>query len=192
MAKKESSFVNMVVTLLVISLVASTSLGYIYELTKEPIEAAKLAKKLQAIDAVVPAYDNQPVDEMYKIPGTSPGDTLEFYPARKNNELVGTAVRTYSKNGYGGIVYIMVGITPEGIIQDTKVVEHKETPGLGTKMADPKFSDQFKGMDPSNKTIKVKKDNGDVDAITAATISSRAFCEATQLAVDTYKKGGRK
>lgn len=192
MAKKESSFVNMVVTLLVISLVASTSLGYIYELTKEPIEAAKLAKKLMAIDAVVPEYNNQPVDEMYKLPGLTAGDTLELYPARNNDELVGTAVRSYSKNGYGGLVYIMVGITPEGKIQDTKVVEHKETPGLGTKMADPKFSDQFKGLDPSAVKIKVVKDGGDVDAITAATISSRAFCEATQLAVDTYNKGGKK
>jgi electron transport complex protein RnfG len=83
----------------------------------------------------------------------------------------------------------MVGIMPDGTIKDIEVVLHKETPGLGTKMTSPSFKDQFKNMDPAQVDIRVKKDGGDIDAITAATISSRAFSAATQLAVDTYKKG---
>ena len=191
MAKKESTFTNMVATLLVVTLVASTALAYVFELTKEPIAMAALAKKLSAIDAVVPEYDNQPVDDMYKVPSGNGEDSLEFYPAKKGDELVGTAVRTFTNTGYNGLVVLMVGILPDGTIKDIEVVDHKETPGLGTKMTDPKFKDQFKGMDPEQVKIRVKKDGGDIDAITAATISSRAFSAATQLAVDTYKKGGK-
>lgn len=191
MAKKESTFTNMVMTLLVVTLVASTALAYVYELTKEPIAMAALAKKLAAIDAVVPEYDNQPVDDMYKVPVGEGEDSLEFYPAKKGEELMGTAVRTFTNTGYNGLVVLMVGILPDGTIKEIEVVDHKETPGLGTKMTDPKFKDQFRDMDPSLVDIRVKKDGGDIDAITAATISSRAFSAATQLAVDTYKKGGR-
>lgn len=191
MAKKESTFTNMVMTLLVVTLVASTALAYVYELTKEPIAMAALAKKLAAIDAVVPEYDNQPVDDMYKVPVGEGEDSLEFYPAKKGEELMGTAVRTFTNTGYNGLVVLMVGILPDGTIKEIEVVDHKETPGLGTKMTDPKFKDQFRDMDPSLVDIRVKKDGGDIDAITAATISSRAFSAATKLAVDTYKKGGR-
>jgi len=192
MAKKESTFINMLVTLVAVTLVASTALGFVYELTKEPIAAARLARKLEAIDAVVDAYDNNPVDDMYKIPTVDGTDSLECYPAWKDGTLVGTAVRSYSKKGYGGLIWVMIGITPEAKISETAVVEHKETPGLGTKMSDPKFKDQFKGIDPAQFNMKVVKDGGGIDAITAATISSRAFCEAAQLAFDSYEKGGQK
>ena len=190
MAKKESTFINMVATLFIVTLVASTALAYVYELTKEPIEMAKLAKKLAAIDAVVPEYDNQPVEEMYKVALDEGMDSLEFYPAKKNGDVVGTAVRSFTNTGYNGLIVLMVGVMPDGTIKDISVVFHKETPGLGTKMRDPDFKDQFKNMDPSKVDIRVQKDGGDIDAITAATISSRAFSEAAQLAVDAYKKGG--
>jgi len=192
MAKKESTFTNMVATLFIVTLVASTALAYVYELTKEPIEMAKLAKKLKAIDDVVPEYDNQPVDDMYKVAAGDGMDSLEFYPAKKDGKLVGTAIRTYTNTGYNGLIILMVGISPDEIIKNIAVVEHKETPGLGTKMADPKFKDQFKELDPSQVDLRVEKDGGDIDAITAATISSRAFAKATQLAIDTYKEGGTK
>lgn len=191
MAKKESTFTNMVATLFVVTLVASTALAYVYELTKEPIAMAALAKKLAAIDAVVPEYDNQPVDDMYKVPVGEGLDSLEFYPAKKDGEVVGTAVRTYTNTGYNGLVVLMVGILPDGTIKNIEVVMHKETPGLGNKMTSPEFKDQFRNIDPSQVDIRVTKDGGDIDAITAATISSRAFAAATRLAVDIYKKGGQ-
>lgn len=189
MAKKESTFLNMVITLFVVTLIASTALAYVYELTKEPIAMAKLAKKLAAIEAVVPEYDNNPVDDMYKVAIGNDGDSLEFYPAVMNGEKAGTAIRCFSNKGYGGLIWLMVGINTDGTIYDISVVEHKETPGLGTKMSEPKFKSQFMGIDPETVDIRVSKDGGDIDAITAATISSRAFSEATMLAIDTYKKG---
>jgi electron transport complex protein RnfG len=68
------------------------------------------------------------------------------------------------------------------------VLEQKETPGLGTKMKGDKFLRQFRGKDPSSFNLKPKKDGGDVDALTGATITTRAFGEATQLAYDEFMK----
>jgi electron transport complex protein RnfG len=191
MAKKESTLFNMVSSLVIVTLVASTALGYVYELTKGPIAAAMLAKKINAIDEVVVEYDNHPVDEMYKIQVEGTKDSLEVYPAKKDGKLVASAIRTFSPKGYGGDVWLMVGLLPDGSFQKISVLEHHETPGLGTKMADPPFKDQFVGKNPSTFKLKVKKDGGDVDALSGATISSRAFSQATQLAYDTYMKGGQ-
>ena len=191
MAKKESTLFNMVSSLVVVTLVASAALGYVYELTKEPIAAAKLAKKIRAIDEVVMEYDNSPVDEMYKIPIAGTEDSLEVYPARKGGVLVTSAIRSYSPKGYGGNVWLMVGIKPEGTINNIAVLEHKETPGLGTKMNDAEYKAQYIGQDPGSFDLKVKKDGGQIDALTGATITSRAFSGATQLAFDMYTKGGQ-
>lgn len=191
MAKKESTLFNMTLTLLVVTLVASTALGYVYELTKAPISNAKLAKKTEALQKVLPSFDNDPVGEMYKILSEAGYDSLEVYPAKKNGILVGTAVRSYSKKGFSGDIWIMVGFNADGSIFNIEVLDHKETPGLGSKMSAPDFKDQFSGINPAEANFKVKKDGGDIDAITAATISSRAFTEAANRAYEAYKKGGR-
>jgi electron transport complex protein RnfG len=191
MAKTESTFKNMLLSLTLISLGASAALGYVYEFTKDPIEVAKLNKKLDAIKIVVPAFTNNPNEEMYKLP-TGDGDSLEVYPAKKDGELVGLAVKTYSKKGFSGQIGLMAGFKPDGTIINITVLEQKETPGLGTKMAEAPFKDQFMGKNPGDFTLKVKKDGGKVDAITAATISSRAFCDAIQKAHNAIIKGGIK
>lgn len=191
MAKKESTLLNMVLALGIITLAASTALGYIYELTKDPIAAARLAKRIKAIGMVVPAYDNNPVDDMYRLPVPQGGDSLEVYPVSEGGAPAGYAVRTVSARGYGGEVWLMVGFLPDGTIHDISVLEHKETPGLGTKLAEDPFRGQFKGKNPGSFDLRVKKDGGEVDALTGATISSRAFGEATQLAYDTFMKAQR-
>lgn len=192
MAKVESNFKNMVLTLLVISLVASAALGLVYQSTKEPIAKAQMAKINSAIKAVVPEFNNQPLDESYKI--AVDGGELIFYPAKNEGQLVGTAVKTFSKNGFAGQIELMVGFLPDGSINKVAVVSHKETPGLGDKM-DPKksnFSIQFEGKNPETFKLKVKKDGGDVDAITASTITSRAYCDAVERAFKALKEGGAK
>ncbi len=188
MAKKESSLKNMLIALFTITFVASAALGGIYELTKEPIAAARLAKKNAAISQVIPQFDNNPGDDVYKM--AVDGDTLYFYPGKAGGELVGTAIETFSNLGFGGKIRIMVGLLPDGTINDVTVLEHAETPGLGDKM-DRKKSDwsiQFQGKNPADFKLMVKKDGGDVDAITASTISSRAFCDAVSRAYENYMK----
>lgn len=191
MAKKESTFFNMVSSLVVVTLIASTALGYVYELTKGPIAEAKLAKKIAAIDQVVVEYDNNPVDEMYKIAVAGSTDSLEVYPAKKGDKIMASAIRSFSPKGYGGNVWLMVGLLPNGNIQNISVLEHKETPGLGTKMNNTEFKNLFIGQNPSTFNLKVSKDGGDVDALAGATITSRAFGDAVQLAFDSYMKGGQ-
>ncbi len=191
MAKTESTFKNMVLSLTLISLGASACLGYVYQVTKTPIELSILNKKLTAIKQVVPDFNNDPNAEMYKLP-TGEGDSLEVYPAKKDSVLVGYAINTYTKNGFSGNISLMTGFKVDGTIVNITVLDHKETPGLGTKMTEPGFKDQFNDKNPAQYNLKVKKDGGPVDAITAATISSRAFCDAVQRAYNTLQKGESK
>jgi len=191
MAKTESTFRNMVLSLTLISLGASACLGFVYQMTKAPIELSVLNKKLDAIKQVVPEFNNDPYAERYRL-STDEGDSLEIYPARKDSITVGYAVMTYTKKGFSGNISMMAGFKPDGTIVNITVLEQKETPGLGTKMAEPQFKDQFSGKNPADFKLKVKKDGGPVDAITAATISSRAFCDAVDRAYKTLQKGGPK
>lgn len=191
MAKTESTFRNMALSLTLIALGASAGLGFVYELTKEPIAASVLNKKLNAIREVVPEFTNDPNEEMFLL-ATDEGDSLEVYPAKKDGEIVGYAVNTYTNEGFSGYINLMAGFSPDGTIINVSVLSQKETPGLGTKMADPGFKDQFMGKNPGSFQLTVKKDGGPVDAITAATISSRAFCDALQRAYNTLQKGGIK
>lgn len=191
MAKKESNFTNMVVTLFLVTFIASTALGFVYSITKTPIEAAKLAKKTHAIQQVLPGNIDNPLDNAYKV--AADGDSLTIYPVQENNTLKGYAVETFSNNGYGGTIRLMAGFLPDGTINDVVVIEHKETPGLGDKIDSSKsnWSGQFEGKHPSEFSLEVKKDGGDVDAITASTITSRAYTEAVQRAYNAIKEGGQ-
>jgi electron transport complex protein RnfG len=191
MTKTESTFKNMVLSLTLISLGASACLGFVYVMTKEPIELSLLNKKLNAIKQVVPDFTNNPNEDMFRLP-TGDGDSLDIYPAKKDGEIIGYAVNTYTKTGFAGNISLMAGFKPDGTIISISVLEQKETPGLGTKMTEPGFKDQFNNKNPSEFKLKVKKDGGPVDAITSATISSRAFCDAVQRAYNTIQKGGLK
>jgi electron transport complex protein RnfG len=190
MAKKESSLKNMVISLVLITFLASLALGGVYLVTKEPILLAIKAKQENAIREVLPAFDTIMT---YKIMPDTGKDSLIINKAFKGDSLVGIAVGTYSNQGYDATqIQLMVGILPDGSIQNISVVQQKETPGLGTKIKEPKFKDQFIAKKPSEFNLKVKKDGGHVDAITAATISSRAFCEAVDRAFQNYQKEGGK
>jgi electron transport complex protein RnfG len=92
-----------------------------------------LNKKLDAIKQVVPEFTNNPNEEMFMLP-TGEGDSLEVYPARNGEEIVGYAFRSYTNKGFSGYIGLMVGFRPDGTIININVLEQKETPGLGTKM----------------------------------------------------------
>lgn len=197
MAKKESTFTNMVLTLFLVTLCAAAALGFVYEKTKGAIEAAEDNKLNLAIKRVVPEFNNEPSKEKVAFPSDLAGDSVYFYIARKDSVVVGYAIETFSKNAFSGLLRLLAGFTPDGKIKNIAVLEHKETPGLGAKMTQPGFADQFVGLDPGHTTLKVKKDDGNIDAITASTITSRAYCEAVQRAYNSLiqeylKKGGKK
>jgi Na+-translocating ferredoxin:NAD+ oxidoreductase subunit G len=184
MPRVESTLFNMILALFVICFVSALLLGVTYVATKDKIEENRRAKDVAALKGALPEFDNNPVAEKYLV--KTPAGELAFYPAKKGSILVGTAVESFSLKGYSGKIRIMIGFLPDGTIFNIEVLEHKETPGLGAKIESMQsdFGKQFKNKNPKNFLLKVKKDGGPVDAITAATISSRAYCEAVKLAYD--------
>lgn len=188
MLKKKDTFLNMLVSLFVITIISGFLLGFVNNLTLEPKAKAKLAKKTEALKLVLKGFDNNPVIEIKRIKSPLAQDSVEMYPAFLNNAFVGAAVIGSSEKGFSGLVKIMVGFKPDGSIQNIEVLEHKETPGLGTKMKDEKFLQQFRNINPSTYKLSVTKDGGEVDALSGATITTRAFCEATQMAFDEFVK----
>lgn len=185
MAKRESTFLNMFLTLLVVTAVSSLALSAIYNLTKGPIAEVARLKQENAIKQVIPEFTEL---RQYSVMPETGSDSLVFFEGWKDGEKVGLAVNTYTNQGYSGLIKMMVGFKPDGTIVNYEVLEHKETPGLGTKIADPFFKDNFIGKNPATSRLQVKKDGGEIDAITAATISSRAVCDAVQRAYDAKEK----
>ena len=101
-----------------------------------------------------------------------------------NGNFQGAAVKT-NEGGFGGKIDMMVGFLADGTIKGTSVLSHAETPGLGANMTG-KFKDQFVDKNPASYKLTVTKDGGDVDAITAATITSRAFSKAVDKAYQAF------
>ncbi len=153
MKKLESTFANMVLSLTIITLVAAGLLAGVYKLTAERIEAQTMAKQEAARLAVLNGQEGQAIE--------------------------------VTEVGFGGQFTLMVGIAPDGTVLGYQVLEHQETPGLGAQM-------EHWFNDPTHPAaniigrkagaLAVSKDGGDVDAITAATISSRAFLKAVNKA----------
>jgi len=186
MSKKESTFISMTLSLLTITLIAGISLGFINNITKGPKAKAKLERKVNALKKVLPEFNNDVVNEVKLIKLENVKDSTEIYKGAMNGEISGTAIIGSSEKGFSGLIKIMVGFSPDGSINNISVLEQKETPGLGTKIKDDKFLRQFRGKNPSTFNLKTKKDGGEVDALTGATITSRAFGEATQQAYDIF------
>ncbi len=189
--KLPSTFANMVIVLTLISVISALALAFTYSATKGAIAQVGVKRTLKALQDVLPEFNNDPTKEKYTVEEPEFKD-MELYPARKDDQLVGTAVQTFSDNGFGGRIMLMVGFDDAAKIRNISVLNQTETPGLGNKMVEPSFKDQLNGKDPSVFKMKVRKDGGEVDAISAATISSRAFCDAADRAYRALLKGGRK
>lgn len=184
----KSSFKNMTVCLFAICIVCSSLLAGVYALTKEPIDAAANAKNEAAIKEVLPETavaieEERTVD----FEGASYAYNLAYDEV---GNVVGCAINV-APVGFGGPIAIKVGFDVNGVIWNTKVLSQAETPGLGAKCVDPSFSDQFKGFNPAEKKLAVKKDGGDVDAITASTITSRAYADGVALAAKVFQAIGQ-
>ena len=176
----KSNLKNMALSLTLVCRVCSALLGSVYAVTAEPIRKAEEAKVAASIARVLPASDAQPVLETIAVDGID----YSYY------RLPGAGYAVISTvGGFGGPLSLMVGIGEDGVVVNTVVLAHSETPGLGAKCTtDLPFIDQFKGWDPAAKRLAVRKDGGDVDAITASTITSRAYAKAIANAVAVYSK----
>lgn len=190
MKKLSSTLPNMLLSLTLICLVAATILSFVNERTKETIARSKADALERSLLEVTPPFDNKPTEEIVKV--FIEGDSLAVYPARKGGELVGAAISSISHSGYGGDVSILVGLDSDGNLVNYVVQEMAETPGLGAKMSEWFKSEQGNrsviGKNLSQGELKVTKDGGQIDAITASTISSRAFLEAINKSYPAYQE----
>ena len=187
MAKKDSIW-RLVIVLTCISLLAALALTGVYALTKGPIELGQKEKKEKALQAVLPDYEGTVRDTL--IVDADNEEIPVHLAIGKDGELCGAGIETYTKKAFAGRFDLMVGFDAEGAIVNTEVLKAGETPGLGDKINKDKsdFAMQFNHQNPAEYKLVVKKDGGDVDAITAATISSRAYCDAVQRAYDIFMK----
>lgn len=188
MAKLESSMSNMVICLSLVTLIASALLCGTYAITKEPIERTIKNDKAAAIKNVLPDKKAE-LGEAKEIQLEGYNDAFIIYPATINGELIGAAVETYDNNGYGGKIKVMVGLTKDGTVSDYSILETSETPGLGLKAEEWfRTKGDIRGKNPATTKFVVNKDGGDIDAITASTITSCAFLNAVQKAYESFMK----
>ena len=198
----------MLLVLTGVTAVSVALLAYVNELTKGPIAEANAKTLNEALKKVLPEFTNNPVAESDTIFSEKDGKkNVDFivYPAKNGEELVGTAVEAKSM-GFGGELKVLVGFDAEGKIYNYSLLAHAETPGLGSKADkwfgayDPAKNEKpvsheesaksILGMNPGETPLAVTKDmNGQVDAITASTITSRAFLNAVNAAYQAYKGG---
>ena len=180
MKKLESSFANMVIVLTVITVIAAACLGAMNNATAEPIAASKKVKQEAAIKAVLPEFAS--VDTAVIV-----NEQKIFRAYDAENNLVGIAIET-AELGFGGDITTMVGFDANGVLVEYSLLQHAETPGLGSKLVDWfKVKSDIRGANSANMPLQVSKDGGEYDAITAATISSRAFLNSINKAYETYQ-----
>jgi electron transport complex protein RnfG len=185
MNKLKSTLPNMFLSLMIICAVSGVILAGANSYTSAPIAFSKAKAREDAIRRVTPPFDNNPLAEAYKRV-TAEGDSLDIYPATKDGKPVGVAVESFTKNGFSGEIKIMVGFDTEGTLVNYSVLQHAETPGLGSRMEAwfrmDKGRQNVIGRSLAAGNLTVAKDGGDVDAITASTITSRAFLHAVNRA----------
>ena len=182
----KSTLGNMALCLSAVCLICSAVVGGAYAVTADPIAEAAKAKTTASIARVLPEFSAEPEQGSIELNGAK-------YPYYK---VPGAGCAIISAtSGFGGVLTLMVGIAEDGTIHHPPVLSHSETPGLGAKCTtDEHFMEQFRGFDPAAKTLTVKKDGGDLDAITASTITSRAYALAVSNAVNVFnqlKEGGQ-
>ena len=172
---------KLTVVLTIICSLAATALALVYTITKEPIAHQQRLKKLKAIKAVQPDYDNEPDQDFIdlKTDESAEGDggLTRFYITKKGDTPTGVVFMA-SAVGYGGLIDLMVGVNPEGTITGVQVLRHTETPGLGAKITEDTFIQQFPERNLQNTNWALKKEGGDIDQISGATISPQAVVKA--------------
>lgn len=180
------------------SIVATSIVSLTEANTRDRISENERQTLLAAINALVGDndYDNDILTDTLLIPGVRKLGTKDFtnvYRARKGSIPVAAVFTSIAPNGYNGKIKLLVGVYYDGTLAGVRVIKHKETPGLGDKI-EVKKADwilQFKGLSlnsPTESRWKVKKDGGDFDQFTGATITPRAIVTAVKKALQYFEK----
>ncbi len=180
--------INMIIVLTVLTAFSGGLLAAVKSGTQDKIENQIFKFQLApAMDEIFGEVSNDPAKEKFEI--EHEGMKYQFYPAKLDSGSTAVAFQTKGKGGYGGDVGFMIGINLDSDqIVAARVTTHSETPGLGARAKDdPEFVSQF--TDKSiEENLSLKNDNGSIDAMSGATITSRAVTLAAIQAQDLYKK----
>lgn len=182
---------RLILVLTLITVCAGLILSMVEAMTREPIAEQRRLETLRALQAVLPPADNSPdQDTVQLITGQDKRGrdvARTFYRGRQKDKLTGVAFQVTAADGYSGNINIMVGIDPSGTVAGIEILSHNETPGLGDKIELPEFKDNFTGKNLDNADWRVKKDGGEFDQITGATISPRAVVGAVRKGLEFYR-----
>lgn len=166
--------------------IAAVVLGFFNFITQKPIERQIREANLQAMKEVMPADTYKEIKAE-----TATGDIVKAVSkAYKNGSEAGFVIKV-SPSGYGGSIEMLVGIDKNGKITGIKIISHNETPGLGAKATEPSWQSQFKGKGPDALMVvkhPPSKDKNEVQAITGATITSRAVTKGVNEALREFKE----
>jgi electron transport complex protein RnfG len=181
---------RLAIALTLITAGAGLILALVEDATRAPIAEQRRLEMVRALEAVLPEIDNQPdsdtVDLLLGVDKKGRDVQRTFYRGRDKNELIGIAFKVTAPDGYSGNIDIMVGIRPDGSVFGIEILTHAETPGLGDKIEDDSFKKQFRDKRLDNIDWRVKKDGGEFDQITGATISPRAVVKAVHAGLTFY------
>ncbi|MDQ6982390.1 MAG: RnfABCDGE type electron transport complex subunit G [Mariprofundus sp.] len=186
--KLDKDQIRMVIALFVVASIAAVLLATTDIITREPIAAAQKAALHQALQQVLPEHSNDPQND--KITLGQDDAAVVIYPAKDAaGHIAGMAWEVVAPDGYSGSVRILVGVRPDDSVFAIRVTQHQETPGLGDGIVknDGWLAD-FVGQNLSSKQWKVKKDGGDFDQFTGATITPRAVVKAVKGALEFFKQ----
>ncbi len=171
---------KLVLVLALVCVAAALGLSVVEQLTREPIAQALRKELLDAVEAVLPSFDNAPDEDKIVI------EERVYYVGKKDGVPVGAAFKVSTMEGYSGLITALVGVNPGGEVNGVSILIHTETPGLGAKFTDSEYLKQFKGKELSTAQWLVKKDGGDFDQITGATVTPRALVAAIESGLTSF------
>ncbi len=183
---------RLILVLTLITVGAGLVLSLVESATREPIAEQRRLETLRALQAVLPPVDNSPdadtVDLLVGKDKRGRDVKRTFFRGRQNGELSGVAFKVVAPDGYSGNIDIMVGVDPDGVVSGIEILTHAETPGLGDKITFPEYKQGFVGKSLDNADWRVKKDGGEFDQITGATISPRAVVGAVKKGLEFFRE----
>ena len=161
--------------------VAGFSLAGVYEVTKERIAYEKKQEVIRSLEEVLPGLETDP-ESFYLDTEREDGSPVRVFrsPGEGGDTVDGVAFQVVAPDGYSGNIYVMMGVLPDGKLGGIVVLSHAETPGLGAPITEESWKGTFKGRSLDNTDFRVKKDGGDIDQLTGATISPRAVTGAVR------------
>lgn len=182
---------RLVLALTMITVSAGLILSLVEAMTREPIAEQRRLETLRALQAVLPPTDNSPdQDTVQLVTGQDKRGrdvARTFFRGRQGRTLTGVAFQVTAADGYSGNINIMVGVDPSATVVGIEILSHNETPGLGDKIDQPEFKKIFAGKNLDNADWRVKKDGGEFDQITGATISPRAVVGAVHKGLEFFR-----